>query len=387
MMIGKASYLKEITKGVPWKSVSLGTSLEGISPPSVFIGSHHYPAVSAGPMIAPLGGVQGGYDAEETWIPSGLTQQEIIDLRLSLVRGTYPVDARRPEGRFISQLQDIALSDGPVGSRAEFRTAPRGVSFFQDSTPHGPSAPLTRLFLENPGWNRDLERTFHDTDLSARDAVMELHAKGMPFSRIQKAVSAGTLGKGKKRRLVPTRWSITATDTIIGDTLLEEVREYPVIPDTRLYRFSSLYNQYAIVLVPTPWQYEWAEAFVHVKGCEELVFADHEGLKGKIGYSTVGGCFYSCRMAILEYLAREQVQAGAIVLREATRGYIPLGVFNVRENVRNALMVPATEPGGLRDALSEATGTMTLPLTRFLSTCPLTRELLSGGQTTLGRFC
>ncbi len=39
----------------------------------------------------------------------------------------------------------------------------------------------------------------------------------------------------------------------------------------------------------------------------------------------------------LKHLAREGKQAGAIVLREAYNGYVPLGVFNVRENVRNAM--------------------------------------------------
>lgn len=42
-------------------------------------------------------------------------------------------------------------------------------------------------------------------------------------------------------------------------------------------------------------------------------------------------------MAVLEALERERRQAGAIILREAYAGYVPLGVFNVRENVRNAM--------------------------------------------------
>ena len=104
--------------------------------------------------------------------------------------------------------------------------------------------------------------------------------------------------------------------------------------------------------MPTPWQYEWIEAFLHVLGREEMVFADHEeGHRKKQGYSPVGGCYYSCRMAVLDALAKEGKQAGAIILREARRGYIPLGVFNVRENVKHAMGSSPREFNGLPEAL------------------------------------
>ncbi len=52
-------------------------------------------------------------------------------------------------------------------------------------------------------------------------------------------------------------------------------------------------------------------------GNEELIFSDFENNGGKKGYSRVGGCYYSCKMAVLEALEREKKQAGAIILREA----------------------------------------------------------------------
>ncbi len=385
-VIAKASYLRQITSTLPFRSVQVGTSLEGSCPPSVFIGSHNYPKVQAGPMIAPAEGETGYMDTPETWLPARRTQEEILGFRLSLVRGKHPVHAVHPEGRFVESLQDIALSGASLKSRVEFGYTPQGFSFSQESTPHGPSAPLRTLDLSASTWDRDLEKVFYDTDLTASDAIMALHAKGVAFSRIQKALSVGTMGTGRRRRLVPTRWSITAADSTIGNRLLGEVRKYEVIDEVRIHEFSSLNNHYAVILIPTPWQYEWAEAFVHVKGNEELVFADHEGMKGKKGYSTVGGCFYSCRMAVLEALAREQAQAGAIVLREATSGYIPMGVFNVRENVRNAMLSDPLSQDSLKSALKQAAGGMTLPLDRFLGACNLTRDILAERQSTLSGF-
>ena len=49
----KGAYLKKLTAAQPMPSARIGTTLEGTSPPSVFIGSWNYPKVYAGPMISP----------------------------------------------------------------------------------------------------------------------------------------------------------------------------------------------------------------------------------------------------------------------------------------------------------------------------------------------
>ena len=142
---------------------------------------------------------------------------------------------------------------------------------------------------------------------------------------------------------------------MLGDHLLSRVRQNSPVDCYRVHEFDSLNNHYAILLMPTVWQYEWIEAFLHVLGREEMIFADHEGNRKKQGYSPVGGCYYSCRMAVLDALAKEGIQAGAIILREARRGYIPLGVFNVRENVKHAMASSPKEFEGMSDALQYLT--------------------------------
>jgi hypothetical protein len=138
--------------------------------------------------------------------------------------------------------------------------------------------------------------------------------------------------------------------------------------------------------MPTGWQYEWSEAFLHVLNNEELVFSDHEGLKKKTTYSPLGGCYYSCRMAVLEALAREQKQAGAIILREALHGYVPMGVFNVRENVRNALNQPPRVFEDIRSALAHLGNRFTLPVQRFIKEGELLRTMTRQRQCTLTDF-
>jgi hypothetical protein len=388
MSPGKGAYLRKITSSlsIHTKSVEVGKEIEGSSPPSVFIGSHDYPKVYAGPMIAPMHGDTRIMDTPESWIPSHITQEEIIGYRMALVRGKLRVGVSDLENSFVEKLQEIALSSTSIESEAVFLDEPAGSMFSDESAPHGPSARIDHFDIREVRWDNDLEKVYYDTDLKAREAVISLHEKGVPFSGIQKALSAGTMGLKINRRLVPTRWSITACDTMIGDHLLEQVKRCDLIDCYRVHEFESLNNHYAVLLMPTPWQYEWIEAFLHVLGREEMIFADHEGHRKKGGYSSVGGCFYSCRMAVLDALARERKQAGAIIFREARRGYIPLGVFNVRENVRHAMLSKSLEFEGMNDALLYISTVFSLPLSRFREESTLLRGLKKERQTQLTAF-
>ena len=386
-MIGKGVYLKQLTAAtLQMKSVAVGKELEGSSPPSVFIGSWNYPDVYAGPMIAPLHGDTAIMDMPESWISGHKTQEEIIGYRLNLVRGKHRVHAADLDNRFVGKLQEISLSDSSVESEVSFDKTPTGTSFSEEHTPFGPSAGIERFEIGSGRWDRNLEKVYYDTDLKSADAIVDLHKKGVPFSSIQKAFSVGTMGKERGRHLVPTRWSITACDTMIADRLLREVKKCPVLDTWRVHEYSSLNNNYAVLLMPTGWQYEWSEAFLHVLGNEELVFSDHEGTRKKTGYSPLGGCYYSCKMAVLEALAQEQKQAGAIILREALHGYVPMGVFNVRENVRSAMRQPAQEFEDIRSALSHISEKFMLPMHRFIAEGNLLRDTLRERQCTFRDF-
>jgi len=387
VMIGKGVYLRQLTAATnPMKSMDVGKEIEGSSPPSVFIGSWNYPDVYAGPMIAPLHGDTAIMDAPESWISGHKTQEEIIGYRLKLVRGKHRIHSMDLDNLFIEKLQEISLSDISVESEVSFKNAPTGMSFSEEHTPFGPSAEIQRFEIESPRWNRNLEKVFYDTDLKSADAVIDLHKIGVPFSSIQKALSVGTIGRKRGRHLIPTRWSITACDTMIGDSLLKHVKKCPVIDTWRVHQYSSLNNNYAVILMPTGWQYEWSEAFLKVLGNEELVFSDYEGNRKKTEYSPLGGCYYSCKMAVLEALAQEQKQAGAIILREALRGYVPMGVFNVRENVRSAMRQPAQEFEDIQVALAHISEKFSLPLKRFIEEGNLLRNILRERQCTLCDF-
>lgn len=385
MIRSKYAFLKRLTRDLKMRSVEVGEELEGATPPSVFIGSWNYPRVYAGPMIAPIQGEVEIFDSPERWIPESKTQEEIIDYRLNLIRGKQLVGVRDLDNHLVEKLQEISLSSGAIESEAQFRRKPRGLFFSEEQTPHGPSAVLENFEIENVKWDRELERAHYDTDLRADEAIVELHRKGTPFSAIQKALSVGALGDARKRRLVPTRWSITACDSTLADHFHRRVLEYDILDIYRVHEFESLKNRYLILLTPSEWQYEWMEAFIKRDG-RAMIFSDHETLKGKREYSRVGGCYYSARMAVLEALDREEKQAGAIILREAYPGYVPLGVFNVRENVKNAMNVRPHEFNGLKEALEFMDSKLKLGLDAFRRRSNLLRDISSSRQTTLDSF-
>jgi hypothetical protein len=386
MIKGKAAYLKRLTSKIQIPSVDVGRELEGSTPPSVFIGSYNYPKVFAGPMISPIQGDTAIMDTPESWIQNNKTQEDIIGYRLNLVRGKLTNKVTDLNNPFVEKLQEISLSSTSIISEAEFGNKPRGLSFNEQHTPHGPSALIEKFDIESVKWDRELEKAYYDSDLKAADAVMHLHHEEVPFSHIQKAFSVGTMGVDKNRRMVPTRWSITACDTTIGNRLLKEVKNYDLIETHRVYEFSSLNNYYAVLMLPIEWQFEWMEAFMHVMGREELIFSDYENNEGKKGYSRVGGCYYTSKMAVLEELARLKKQAGIIILREAYHGYIPLGVFNVRENIRSAMNQPYREFEDMKTALNYISDNLKLPMDKFIKTSDLLKELMQSRQTTLDSF-
>jgi len=379
----KGSYLKALTSKIQIKSVSMGKEVEGSTPPSVFIGSWNYPKVFVGPMIAPQHGDTTILDTPEYWIPQKKTTEEILQYRLSLIRGKESVKVTDLDNKIVEKLQEIVLAKSSVESEAKFKHIPRGFSLSDEHLPYGPSALLEDFSVGNAYWDRKLEKVHYDTDRKAADAIIGLYEEGARFSQLQKALSVGAMGVAKKRKLVPTRWAITACDSILANHYIEQTRNFEIIENYEVFEFSSLNNYYAILLLPTAWQYEWMEAFLHVLGNEEVIFSDYETNRGKKEYSTVGGCYYSCKFAIAEALARARRQAGAIVFREAYNGYVPLGVFNVRENVRHAMKQRPSEFQSLRQALAYISSKLKLPLSRFVEKSTLLREALSGYQTTL----
>ena len=386
MKTTKNAYLAKLTEKIQMQSVNVGKNLEGTTPPSVFIGRWSYPKVYAGPMMSSQMGDTSIMDSPESWIGENKTQDEIIDYRMNLVRGKQLIRIDDLENPFVEKLQDISLASKSIDSEARFKNKPNGSMLTEDSTPHGPSATIEKFDIDAVRWDRQLEKTFYDTDLKAVDAVVNLHNKEVPFSAMQKAFSVGAIGTKNNRKLVPTRWSITACDSTLAEQFLKEVRKLEILDTYRVFEYGALHNYYVIILTPTEWQYEWYESFINIMNNEKLTFSDYETNADKKEYSSVGGCYYTAKMVVLDYLLKIKKQSGLLILREAYEDYVPLGVFNVRENIREAMLKPYKEFETLEKCLEYAGEKLQLPISRYVKQGTLLNEMLHTKQATLDMY-
>jgi DNA repair protein NreA len=367
------------------KSVPLLASedVAGFSPPSVFVGRIGYPHVYAGPLVPPVDEDTSIFDMPEQWF--GKTMDEIVGFRSLLVRGKYRVHVQKFEeaGKIIDRTRELALAENCVDMELNLTRKPHGSIFMDDDVqPFGPSAPIRDLHLGNAKFEHRVEKAYRDTDLKAVEAVRELYAKGVLVTKIQRAFSVGAFGLEKNRKLVPTRWSITAVDDIIGKDLLKEVKTYPEINEYRVYESTYLDNVFEILMIPAKWSYESMEAWFpgttwNPSGTSTAIFSDWEGNNGRTTYAAIGGCYYSARLAVCELLLKERRQATVVVLREARPGYImPVGVWQVRENVRNAMRQAPFKFKTLDESLKFIGGRFEIPLKRWIQQSELLKQAL-----------
>jgi hypothetical protein len=355
----------------------------GMSPPSVFIGRIGYPNVYAGPLVPPVNEDTTIYDLPECWF--GKSMDEIVGFRSLLVRGKHRVNVQKfnNAGKILDQTRELALAESSVNIELNLTKKPHGSIFLDnDIQPFGPSAPIRDLHVGNARFDDKIEKAYYDTDLRATQAVTELYNRGVMVTKIQKAFSVGAFGLEKKRRLVPTRWSITAVDDIISKNLREKVKTFPEINEYRVYESTYLDNVFEILMIPQRWSYESMEAWYpgtvwNPNGTSIAIFSDWEGNGGRTTYAQIGGCYYSARLAVCEQLVKERRQATAVVLREARPGYImPIGVWQVRENVRNAMRQSPYLFTSIAESLQFIGGRFEIPLQRWIMQSELLKRAL-----------
>lgn len=308
-------------------------NISGSSPPSVFVGTHNYPKVLVGPMVAPVHGDTSILDTPEKWV--GKSLEDIVNYRLNLIRGTRAVSVDNPQGRYIENLQEVAMASHSIDSDLQFTKTTSPVTHIDgQSAPFGPMGQIKSANYSGSSSEKHIEQVYYDTDLGARDAVLKLYNSGIDLSKIQKCFSIAMMGK--KRKLVPTRWSITATDAMISDHLVEQILDFSVIDHYKIFKFAHLGNLFSVILFPHRWLYEMIEAWY---SDDILGFgSDWEDARG-IGHPpAIAGAYFAAKLGVGEYLVKKKIQSGVLILREISPQYaVPVGVWQVRQGIRNAM--------------------------------------------------
>lgn len=348
-LCGKPCYLmNDIQHAMP--QVRLDKEhVQGPSPPGVFVGRHGYPAVRVGPLVPPL-----ELEAKDlarmadstAWY--GESIQDIVAQRSTLVHGKRLIGVReaRDPGRVLQTAQEVALSDRPVDTELWFTKVPgRNLAPRLGETvpPMGPGVDTKKAVLaENPHVPRIVDRLVDDTDATATTALSEFQRSQVGVDAMQRLLSLGLLGRGEARKLVPTRWSITAVDDTLGKELITRVKDLPELQEIRIHRAAYNGNHFHILLLPRPWGFDMQETW-HAGSMWAPVAqtaVDWEEYGGRTTYaSNITGAYYAARLAVLEHLVHKvRRQATAVVVREITDEYwAPLGVWLIRETVRHAM--------------------------------------------------
>lgn len=364
MVASKQTYYELIRDfKVQFASKPLSKSIFGPTPPNLFVGREGYPNVFVGPMVSlDVESDARAFDSPSQW--TGLSYEQIIGFRSSLARGMKKQHVKKTE----SEMELAVLSQKPVDIEVEFKKPlSYGMNFSAFESPTGPSGEFESMRLaENPVIPNKIDE-FAEEKIKVRDAIPEL-TKSFDYYYLQKLLSAGILGENKK--LVPTRWSITAMDRILADDCITQVKQSPELGEISVFSNTHFDNHYEILLLPGAWEFEQFEAWSPGSSwqTQSNVAHEYEPYAGRSDYAeSEGGGYYAGRLACAEALARMRKQARTIVFREIDEAYkVPLGVWQVREGARNAFTKPPSKFADLADALAHLGSKLRVPIEQYL---------------------
>jgi len=361
----RCPYLKKLNSFSSSTEIS-GTSFWGSSPPSIFVGRYGYPKVNIGPVLPPVRAFK-PERLEESRYWHDMNIEDIITMRSSLYRMKKEVKIKNsyePRSRFLADTQELALSAKSIDTEIHVRSIPkiRKITKFDTfSPPLGPSVDVERIELgENPRVPKKLDYLTSDIHASAVTAIDELFQANISVNHIQRTLSAGLLGRARARRLVPTRWSITAVDDNVGKRLAEEIKKYPEIGEIYYHHYTHFGNTFHVLLLPGVYSFELLEAWLKGAFWSEAttIVSDFEGYGGRKDYAsnTTGG-YYAARISALSHLARTRRQAKILIYREISDEYwAPLGVWVVRDGVEGTMKQKGKRFSELGSALSAVSG-------------------------------
>jgi len=378
-----------------WKSTieNVKDSFFGTTPPSVFVGRFNYPNVNVGILSPP---VEIDYaeklDSPEIWYKEQSTIRDILDYRSEMIHSRNIHNVKRPKGNLMEVMQELAISKEATDIEVQLKSKPKfkfSVSNF--SPPIGnPALIKNATITENVKVARKVDRIISDTDLNATKAVTNLY-KFIPVSKIEKIFSVGLLGLPFQRELVPTRWSITGVDDIIGKTLRSKVKTYSELSEFQVFHNEYIGNHYEIILIPSPYEYELVEvkqpkSVWNPYGKQPAIYSHYESYWGRKDYaSATGGAFYAGRLSVLEHLDKIKRQAAVLTIREVLPAYYaPLGIWQMRETIRGVFENRPEVFNSIDEALKAISTRLTIPIEKVLQKSKLFQKIKK--QTKIKKF-
>lgn len=363
----------------PDSEKKLSAEMFGPSPPSIFVGHKGYPNVFVGPMSCIDPDKPALADDPSKWY--GLDFDSIISLRSNLVR-SKSIENIKSDSRLVLDSRELALSVKPTDVELTFSKAPKfNMSFSSMTQPMGPTGTLKDFSLaQNTKIPRIVDYVVSD-DITATEGASRLFERGHDVYYLSKILSSGAMGQMQNKKMVPTRWSITAVDDMISKDLLKDIRDYPPINDYRVYENTYLDNHFEVLMMPGSWEFENFEAWAPntlwtLSQDKPIIQVESEPYHGRTTYAkSEGGGYYAVRLPVTEKLHAMRRQARVVSFREVYEGYVmPVGVWEVRENVRAAVKKKPSRFSTLSEALSHISSKLRIDISDYVSRSKVLRQ-------------
>ena len=339
----------------------------GSSPPEIFVGKWNYPNVYAGILSPEEYGDTQILSSPEIWHQNKLPISEILKNRNKLIYGRSQSYIKNPNTKFLSIVQEVAMTHKSIATEFKLK---KPITKNDENDSRIPliskAAQVESVRLqENPSIKPKVDYLVNDKDVLSSQAIIELEKAGISNSNMVKILSAGLLGLGHRRKLVPTRWSITAVDDTLSKNKLEKIRLFPEIQTFEVFNASYLGNHYEFLLLPEKWSFEVIEISLKSMG----VWRDYESFfKRKTYAESVTGAYYANRLALTEYLEKIRRQCQCIVFREVRPEYsVPLGVGILRQTSREAFANKGKKFNTLQEAMNDIQSRLKIHVNNFTS--------------------
>jgi hypothetical protein len=362
-------------------------NFSGSTPPEIFVGKWNYPNVYTGILAPKEFGDTSYMSSPEEWHKNNLQISDIFNYRNQLVYGRTMSNIHKLETKFLGVMKEVAMTHKSVATEFHLKKPIIKNKEQDDNSPLIPKAAEINKaeLLENTKILPKVEYLVNDVETKSTKAIEELHKSKTQTSTIIKILSAGLLGLKKNRKLVPTRWAITAVDDTLSKKKIEKIKEYQEISEYLIFNSEYLGNHYEFLLIPDSFAFEVIE--ISIKNPYQLTsWQDYETIFARKKYAdNVSGAYYANRLALAEYLELIKRQATCIVFREIKpQYYAPCGVGILREASRAAFKTEPKKFNNLNEALINIQSRLKQPVTNFTDKSTLLK--MKKSQSKLNQF-
>lgn len=262
---------------------------------------------------------------------------DIIKLKAKNILGnTNNIYVKKTNNKILEEIQDIYKAKKEVEFTSKFD---KELKFNKPvinklSGILGTKNELKNINLnENAKTSKQIEK-YAENDAKSKEAIINLYERGTNEAQIINLLSLGTFGLEINKKIVPSRWAITAYDKIIENYIYKKLLTFKIIENYEAYYHKDKGNAFLIILAPDTFTFENYEFTP-----QDWYATDYVSINNKLPYpepKTAGG-FFATKVAIFEHLKKRKRQASIICLREIDNYEIPLGVVFVRESVRETM--------------------------------------------------